>query len=64
MDDREANREKQRRFRERKRSEGMTTETVWIPTEARELVRSIARMLRETAQLRREMKEVNSTRED
>ncbi|NCA71473.1 MAG: hypothetical protein EOM91_15545 [Sphingobacteriia bacterium] len=57
MADQEANREKQRRFRERMRSEGMTTETIWIPSEARALVRSIARMLRETAPQRRAKEE-------
>ncbi len=62
MADQEANREKQRRFRERMRSEGMTTETIWIPSEARALVRSIARMLRETAPQRRAKEEAKKSK--
>jgi hypothetical protein len=55
--------ERQRAFRDRMRAAGWTTETVWIPPSGRELLRSIARSMREMTELNRAIKEVSDKRD-
>jgi hypothetical protein len=45
------------------RAAGWTTETVWIPPAGRDLLRRIARSMRELSELNRAIKEVSDKRD-
>lgn len=52
-------RERMAAWRERMKAEGLAPITEWVPVDGRDLLRSIARTMREMSELRRSMKEVD-----